>query len=389
MQPLLLQKQTLDVGYDPGALLLDGPNVRFTKAEQMLSKTGGPGRQFSVGVQLQGAAAITTTYSSGSTGQGFRIESMRVRDRDREITYRLNMSQAQLVAVIPDTMRQVYQIMTHREESHGEASFRMALARDRCFLTVHADANGGLRLNIGTPADVLPAIIRDIIHVPATRGRPQRQYPATAATSPFSGTFDSYVASVLAQWEADHDAKLPLAGRNLETLGLTWKVQARRVSEVELELRVGRLPHALRGGAHDLVNIADVGFGVSQCLAVVVGLLAAQPGQLIYLEEPEIHLHPRAQFDLAPLLCEAAARGVRVVVETHSSLLLRGIQVAIAHKKLAPSAVKLHWFSRSEQDGTTVVSSANMDSQGAFGDWPVDFDEVVLHAETAYLNAPA
>src|SRR5438309_1828065 len=35
MQPLLLLKQTLEASYDPGALLLDGPNVKFSSAEQM------------------------------------------------------------------------------------------------------------------------------------------------------------------------------------------------------------------------------------------------------------------------------------------------------------------------------------------------------------------
>src|SRR6267142_499309 len=40
MQPVLLLKQTLEAPYDPGALLLDGPNVKFTSVEQMLTKCG-------------------------------------------------------------------------------------------------------------------------------------------------------------------------------------------------------------------------------------------------------------------------------------------------------------------------------------------------------------
>src|SRR5271170_1718528 len=56
MQPLLLLKQTLEAPYDPGALLLDGPNVRFTNFEQMLfnpgKKTGTAG--FTVGTSLNG-----------------------------------------------------------------------------------------------------------------------------------------------------------------------------------------------------------------------------------------------------------------------------------------------------------------------------------------------
>ena len=48
-----------------------------------------------------------------------------------------------------------------------------------------------------------------------------------------------------------------------------------------------------------MVSIADVGFGVSQVLPVLVALIVAKPGQLVYLEQPELHLHPRAQVALA------------------------------------------------------------------------------------------
>src|SRR2546425_12979745 len=38
LQPLLLLKQTLEESYDPGALLLYGPNVKFTSVDQLLSR---------------------------------------------------------------------------------------------------------------------------------------------------------------------------------------------------------------------------------------------------------------------------------------------------------------------------------------------------------------
>ena len=92
----------------------------------------------------------------------------------------------------------------------------------------------------------------------------------------------------------------------------------------------------MQGTPEDLVSIADVGFGISQTLPVIVALLAAEPGQLVYIEQPEIHLHPRAQMAMAKILADAANRGVRVVAETHSSLLLLGIQSLVAEGKLSP-----------------------------------------------------
>ena len=141
-----------------------------------------------------------------------------------------------------------------------------------------------------------------------------------------------------------------------------------------------------QGGAGDPVNIADMGVGVSQVLPALVALLTAIPGQLVYLEHPERDLHPRAQVALAKLLADAAQRGVRVVVETHSSLLLLGVQTLVAKGTLPPDQVALHWFER-DNDGATTVTSADLDEAGAFGDWPEDFGDVELKSESRYLDA--
>ena len=62
------------------------------------------------------------------------------------------------------------------------------------------------------------------------------------------------------------------------------------------------------------------------------------------------------------------------------------MQTLIAEGKLKTGLVKLHWFNR-EQDGSTKVTPANLDAIGRFGDWPVDFDDVTLEAQSRYLDA--
>lgn len=135
------------------------------------------------------------------------------------------------------------------------------------------------------------------------------------------------------------------------------------------------------------MNIADVGFGVSQTLPVVVALLAAIPGQLVYLEQPEIHLHPRAQLKFAQLVRRAVERGVRVVIETHSSIFLRAVQTIMAQGALDPDEVAMHWFTRDRSSGETQITTADLQEDGSFGDWPEDFDDVYMASESAYLNA--
>jgi predicted ATPase len=202
----------------------------------------------------------------------------------------------------------------------------------------------------------------------------------------FPGQFQNYIASVINHWQsAKRSEEFVALGRALEGLGLTSKIEARSVDDSRFEIRVGRLARTKRAEG-DLVNIADVGLGVSQVLPVTVALLVAEPGDLVYLEEPEIQLHPRAQVHLARILAAAAKRGVIVVAETHSSLLLLGIQTLVASGDLDPEMVKLHWFRRNSSDGSTQVKSADLDRNGAFGEWP-DFDDVLLRAEKDYLDA--
>jgi predicted ATPase len=86
------------------------------------------------------------------------------------------------------------------------------------------------------------------------------------------------------------------------------------------------------------------------------------------------------------VLADAANRGVRVVLETHSELLLLAVQSLVAEGKLLSEKVKLHWFTRGE-DGMTEINSADLDNAGAFGDWPEDFSDVSLNLESRYLDA--
>lgn len=232
----------------------------------------------------------------------------------------------------------------------------------------------------------LAADLQGIIHVPGLRGNSERAYKTSAVGEDFPGTFENYVASVIDQWQRTTDHRLRELSSWLMLLGLTNNVEARRLDDTQVELHVGRLLRSGRSSAQDTVNIADVGFGVSQMLPVLVALLVARPGQLVYIEQPELHLHLKAQTALAPILAAASERGIKVVTETHSALLLRAVQTLVARSELAPARVKLHWFQRDDA-GMTAITSADLDENGAFGQWPEDFDDVILSTEAAYLDA--
>ena len=66
-------------------------------------------------------------------------------------------------------------------------------------------------------------VLQDIIHLPGLRGNPERAYPLTATGPEFPGTFEKYTASVVAQWSNHSPGLLDQLGKDLESLGLTWK----------------------------------------------------------------------------------------------------------------------------------------------------------------------
>ena len=396
VQPLLLLKQTLSTPFDPGPLLLDGPNVRLTSAEQFISRGVPEAKsEFKVGLEIENGMQLQLTFSPDPR-HGIDLSGMRIiqdSGDNNPPSISPGMSGAQLEASWP-TLKSFRErflgALATKRVFKGAEDAAWVVLRDRCFLEVELRGPNGLRLSAPMLHSYLfGSQIERIIHVPGLRGNPGRTYSVAAVGNSFPGTFESYVASVINHWRLTKDENLKGLGQDLEALGLTWKVEARPKDDTQVEILVGRLPHAARGGARDLVSIADVGFGVSQTLPVLVALRVAEPGQIVYLEQPEIHLHPRAQRKLANILAAAASRGVIVVVETHSALLLRGVQTLIAGTDtLNPSLVKLHWFTRNPNNGGTQVIAADLDSDGAYGpDWPEDFDDVSLESEQAYLDA--
>lgn len=123
----------------------------------------------------------------------------------------------------------------------------------------------------------------------------------------------------------------------------------------------------------------NVGFGVSYTLPVVTAVLSAEPGDLLLLESPEAHLHPRGQSKLAELLSLAASGGVQIIVESHSDHIMNGIRVAVHQSKLLAEQVRFFYFRWNPDDktGATQVQEIRMDSEGRIASWPDGFfDEI-------------
>ena len=115
-----------------------------------------------------------------------------------------------------------------------------------------------------------------------------------------------------------------------------------------------------------------VGFGLTQVLPIVVAALSAGDGDLLLVENPEVHLHPAGQALMGAFLAEVASSGVQIIVETHSDHVLNGIRRAVRAGTLPPADAVLH-FLRPRGQGLDQVVSPTLDPTGNIDFWPEGF----------------
>lgn len=117
----------------------------------------------------------------------------------------------------------------------------------------------------------------------------------------------------------------------------------------------------------------NVGFGITQVLPILVAALAAKKGELLIIENPEVHLHPAGQAQMGLFLAEVASAGVQVVVETHSDHVFNGIRRAVRSKNLQTDQVVLHFLKSRDEVLGQQVTSPTLDAEGNIDHWPEGF----------------
>ena len=142
--------------------------------------------------------------------------------------------------------------------------------------------------------------------------------------------------------------------------------QTARANGVTLGLRTS--------DAEEFHRPMHTGFGLTQTLPIVVAVLAARRGDVILIENPEVHLHPGAQSLIGRMLADVARAGVQVVVETHSDHVLNGVRRSVKAAVLSGEQVAIHFF-RPRSDDEPSVLAPTMDDSGNIDD-PAILDEM-------------
>lgn len=122
----------------------------------------------------------------------------------------------------------------------------------------------------------------------------------------------------------------------------------------------------------DFHSPIHTGFGITQVLPIVIAALSAKKGDLILIENPEVHLHPAGQALMGQFLADVAKAGIQVLTETHSDHVLNGVRRAVKSGRLASGQVAIHFFRPRSEDQPQVLSPV-LDDSGNIDSWPEGF----------------
>jgi predicted ATPase len=124
--------------------------------------------------------------------------------------------------------------------------------------------------------------------------------------------------------------------------------------------------------------IANSGFGASQILPLIIQALVAEKESLTIAEQPEIHLNPKLQCELADLFVYMTKRDQKVIIETHSEYLLLRLRKLVAEKSISSDDIAIYFVKK--EDGISNIKEVKIQKDGHINneDWPNDFFEESL-----------
>lgn len=214
------------------------------------------------------------------------------------------------------------------------------------------------------------------------RTKPERTYhPVSYDPRPAGG----HVPMVLNREFSGRGAEWPRLVEALDAFGrasgLFEEISVRKLGKSEsdpfqLQVKIGS----------PAFNLVDVGYGVSQVLPILVDAIVGEKESPILLQQPEVHLHPRAQAELASFLAAVAKnRGVQFIVETHSDHFVDRVRMDIRDKReLTPKDVSILYFARGKKG--VQIQRVGIDSIGNVIEAPRAYRDFFLQEELRLLR---
>lgn len=212
-------------------------------------------------------------------------------------------------------------------------------------------------------SEALSRLRRSCSYIGPVRAVPSRYYPLAGADGIDSA--GEGMSRVLAKWKDRRSALIAELKAALSKLELAGDLSA--IVEHDEFLKVLIKPFGR--GAQD--SLADVGFGLSQVMPMIVADLNLPDGGGLLINQPEIHLHPSSQALLANYFSERRGRR-QYIVETHSEYLINRLRLLVVKGQLPANEVSIIYCAADDKGGS-VVYPITIGSNGALEGAPQEF----------------
>ena len=213
------------------------------------------------------------------------------------------------------------------------------------------------------------------------RSKPQRTYDPTLQEYDAEGDYvPSYFASLAFHKDPDWDYLKSRIEEYGAAAGLFNRIQVKffdKTSVGPFQIQVQRHSPTHVGPWR---NIIDVGYGVSQALPILTEIFRTGPPRVLLLQQPEVHLHPKAQAALGTLFCKvvSADQHKQFIIETHSGYLIDRVRMEIrdGNSGLRPEDVSIVFFERNSLE--VKIHNVRFDELGNVLDAPLSYGQFFM-----------
>ena len=208
-------------------------------------------------------------------------------------------------------------------------------------------------------------------HLSSFRLAPERTYYEIAKADLRIGRYGENYVEQISQWQSDDAQEIGQLRKDLRTLRVLVDLKTRRLKGGRIEL-VGRPKKS-----STLANLADLGFGTSQLLPILVAVNQLQPAATFTVSQPETHLHPEVQAQLANYFVGVAKeRNASIIVETHSEYLINRLRLLIAEGVIGEDDVSMVYVANTGHEST--VCPIGLLADGRIMGAPPEFFETYM-----------
>ncbi|WP_114706491.1 AAA family ATPase, partial [Vibrio cholerae] len=168
------------------------------------------------------------------------------------------------------------------------------------------------------------------------------------------------------QWKNEYYPLSVAVNKCIETIGLSQEISPDKVGDIIYKVGIKE------SSSGSDVSLADVGFGYSQVIPIILTGLLNKKENLMLVEQPEIHLHPSSAGNLADLFLGFAENDKRFIIETHSQEFINKLRLRVIQNPELKNKINIV-FVEQDKGGSSRIKQFEINEDGMFPEWPEGF----------------